>query len=58
MEAAGSTETEEPQKRKREGEVREGNFLFPVLKVPNQCPLVLLLEVRLREGKALESEKR
>jgi hypothetical protein len=25
--------------------------------VPRQCPLVLLVEVRLREGKALGSEK-
>jgi hypothetical protein len=26
-------------------------------KVPRQCPLVLLVEVRFREGKALGSEK-
>jgi hypothetical protein len=35
-----------------------GKILFsPVLKVPRQCPLVLPVEVRLREGKALGSEK-
>jgi hypothetical protein len=27
------------------------------LKVPRQCPLVLLIEVRLRKGKALGSER-
>jgi hypothetical protein len=27
------------------------------LKVPRQCPLVLLVEVRLREGKALGSQE-
>jgi hypothetical protein len=27
------------------------------LKVPRQCPLVLLVEVRLREGKAFGSEE-
>jgi hypothetical protein len=30
---------------------------FPALKVPRQCPLFLLVEICLREGKALESEK-
>jgi hypothetical protein len=30
---------------------------FSALKVPRQCPLFLLVEIRLREGKALESEK-
>jgi hypothetical protein len=30
---------------------------FPVLKAPRQCPLVLLIEVRLTEGKALGSEE-
>jgi hypothetical protein len=30
---------------------------FPALKVPRQCPLGLLVEVRLREGKALGSEE-
>jgi hypothetical protein len=29
----------------------------PVLKVPRQCPFVLLVEVLLREGEALGSEK-
>jgi hypothetical protein len=29
----------------------------PALKVPRQCPLVLLVEVRLGEGKALGSEE-
>jgi hypothetical protein len=33
-------------------------FFPPVLKVPRQCPLVLLAEVRLREGKGLGSEKK
>jgi hypothetical protein len=28
------------------------HFLFPVLKVPRQCPLILLIEVYLREVKA------
>jgi hypothetical protein len=33
-------------------------MIFPhVLKVPRQCPLVLLAKVRLREGKALGSEE-
>jgi hypothetical protein len=30
---------------------------FPVFKAPRQCPLVLLVEEYLREGKALGSEK-
>jgi hypothetical protein len=30
---------------------------FPALKVPMQCLLVLLVHIRLREGKALGSEK-
>jgi hypothetical protein len=30
--------------------------LFQALKIPRQCPLVLLVEVRLTEGKALGSE--
>jgi hypothetical protein len=30
---------------------------FPALKVPRQCPLVLLVVVRLIEGRALGSEK-
>jgi hypothetical protein len=34
-----------------------GNKHFPALKVARQRPLVLLVDVRLREGKALESEK-
>jgi hypothetical protein len=29
-----------------------------VLKVPRQCPFVLLVEVRLRKSKALRSKKR
>jgi hypothetical protein len=35
-----------------------GNKIFPSLKVPRQCSLVLLMvQVRLREGKALGSAK-
>jgi hypothetical protein len=34
-----------------------GHRNCPGLKVPRQCPLILLVEVRLREGKALGSEK-
>jgi hypothetical protein len=33
-----------------------GRITFPALKVPRQCPPVLLVEVRLRESKALGSE--
>jgi hypothetical protein len=33
------------------GEEKE-TFFSPVLKVPRQCPLVLLVEICLREGKA------
>jgi hypothetical protein len=40
--------TEEGQKK---------TIFSPVLKVSRQCPLVLLVEVRLREGKALGSGK-
>jgi hypothetical protein len=29
-------------------------YFSPVLKVPRQCPLVLLVKARLREGEALE----
>jgi hypothetical protein len=36
---------------------REGNKKFSALKVPRQCPLVFLVEERLREGKVLGSEK-
>jgi hypothetical protein len=32
-------------------------FNSPVFNIPRQCPLVLLLEVYLREGKAPGSEK-
>jgi hypothetical protein len=35
---------------------REKHFLSPILKVPRQCPLVLLVEVCLTEGEALGSE--
>jgi hypothetical protein len=35
----------------------QGTFFPPVLKVPRQCPLALLVEVRLGEGKVLGSEK-
>jgi hypothetical protein len=36
---------------------RERNkYFLPVFKVPGQCPLALLVEVRLRDDKALESE--
>jgi hypothetical protein len=31
--------------------------MFPGLKFPRQCPLVLLIKVGLREGKAFGSEK-
>jgi hypothetical protein len=31
--------------------------VLPVLKVSRQCPLVLLIEEKLREGKTLGSEK-
>jgi hypothetical protein len=38
--------------------VAEERFLFPtVTKVPSPCPLFLLVEVILREGKGLGSEK-
>jgi hypothetical protein len=32
----------------------EGDKFFPALKVPRQCPLVLLVEVRFREIEDLE----
>jgi hypothetical protein len=32
-------------------------FYFSALKVPRQCPFVLLVEIRLREGKALVGEE-
>jgi hypothetical protein len=35
----------------------EGEENFLTLNFPKQCPLVLLLEVYLRQGKALGSEK-
>jgi hypothetical protein len=38
-----------------EGEGGQSNF--PALKVPRQCPLILLVEVRFREGSVLRSEK-
>jgi hypothetical protein len=31
--------------------------IFPALKFPRQCPLILLVTVRLIEGKALGSER-
>jgi hypothetical protein len=34
-----------------------GTEHIPALKVPSQCPFVLLVEVRLTEGKALGSEE-
>jgi hypothetical protein len=34
-----------------------GQKIFLALKVPRQCPFVLLVEVCLREDKALGSEK-
>jgi hypothetical protein len=40
-----------------EARIHFSYFLSPVLKVPRQGSLVLLIEVRLREGKALGSEK-
>jgi hypothetical protein len=53
--------------RKKEEEVEGGrdttfkgvgarNIFSSVLKVPRQCPFVLLIEVCLREGEALASE--
>jgi hypothetical protein len=39
------------------GGEQETLFLSLVLKVPKQCPLVLLVEVLLREGEYLGSEK-
>jgi hypothetical protein len=36
---------------------RQEIFFPPVLKVPRQCPLILLVEVHLRECEALRSEK-
>jgi hypothetical protein len=34
-----------------------GKKFSPVLKVPRQCPLVFLVDVSLREGKIVGSEK-
>jgi hypothetical protein len=39
----------------RQGGGGRASFCY---KVPRQCPLVRLVEVRLREGKALQSGKR
>jgi hypothetical protein len=36
---------------------REHKNFFPASKVPRQCPFVLLVELRLREGKALDSDE-
>jgi hypothetical protein len=33
-----------------------GQKIFPVQKVPRQCPLVFMMKVLLTEGRALESE--
>jgi hypothetical protein len=41
-----------PQETKK----RRGTTTFSVLKVPRQWPIVLLVEVCLREGKAVRSE--
>jgi hypothetical protein len=57
-------EEREREKRKRFEVVRDTtvggggarNYFSPVLKVPRQCSLVLLVEVCLREGGALGSE--
>jgi hypothetical protein len=38
-------------------EAKEGAKISRDLKVPRQCPLVLVVELRLREGKSLRSEK-
>jgi hypothetical protein len=38
-------------------EAKGGGNISHDLKVPRECPLVLLVEVCLREGKALRSEK-
>jgi hypothetical protein len=35
---------------------REQKYSFRVLNVPRQCPLVLLEEVRLRQGKAVKGK--
>jgi hypothetical protein len=40
-----------------EREKLDGGIL-PTLKVPSQCPFVLLVEVSLRDGKSLGSEGR
>jgi hypothetical protein len=58
------------EKEEREGEQKDewdteggitykgrGTGIFPALKVPRQCPLVLLVEVNLRKGKASEKVK-
>jgi hypothetical protein len=37
---------------RKESGVSERHFSPPVLKVPRQCPLVLLIEIRLRQGKS------
>jgi hypothetical protein len=38
-------------------DVVRNNNNCPALKVPRQCPLVLLVEIHLREGNSLGSEK-
>jgi hypothetical protein len=49
------------REREREREILHlgwrGQKHFTALKVPRQCPLVLLVGVGLRKGKALGSEK-
>jgi hypothetical protein len=46
-----------PLKPEREREKIGGDNIL-VLKVPRQCPLVLLVQIRLKEGKALGRGKR
>jgi hypothetical protein len=47
------------KERRESGGGNERNifFLSLVLKVPRQCPLILLVEVCLREGEALGSKE-
>jgi hypothetical protein len=45
---------EREEKVGRALQFRGGGTDFSSLKVPRQCPLILLVEVRLREGKDLK----
>jgi hypothetical protein len=44
-------------RKQRESGGKQSSQLERGLKVPRQCPLVLLLEVHLKEGKASGREK-